>query len=291
MTVREWLEIAKSTGGPGPMGGFGGLHPAFSSGATGAESSLGSPTTSPDLGSLPPDAELWIAARPTVNLDAPMARLGDEDVPWFEVESVRAGRSRRRDESLLDDYGEDASYVDDPEDYRFNDELDPSGGEDAEIGIGEPLSLGGLGNRIRHVGEQLMEPGMAGEHGMDVLSDIRLGITRNPRHHLLPQEELEFFQRNGFPGRDIDQYCVEVTRTEHEILHGGNQALARKYWQEREWSTALMKGLRAREVAAKELGGPDARLSRQDVLEAVEILRERFDIQDREIVPYRETHD
>ena len=76
-----------------------------------------------------------------------------------------------------------------------------------------------------------------------------------------------------------------------ETRDGDRTALARKYWQEHEWSTALMKELRAQEATARALGGADARLSRVDVLEAVEKLRRRFDIQDREIAPYRDTND
>ena len=87
MTVREWLDItSKRGGGPGGMDGFGGLQPAFSSAAGARAGSAAAPV--PDLHSLPPDVELWITARPTVDLDAPMARLGDEDEPWFKLEAV-----------------------------------------------------------------------------------------------------------------------------------------------------------------------------------------------------------
>jgi A nuclease of the HNH/ENDO VII superfamily with conserved WHH len=77
MTVREWLDVlGKSMGGPGGMNGLGGLQPALVAAAV------------PDVHTLAPDVELWITARPTVDLNAPMARLGDEDEPWFEVEAI-----------------------------------------------------------------------------------------------------------------------------------------------------------------------------------------------------------
>ena len=283
MTVREWLDVLRTgAGGPGSMGGFGDLQPAFSS--VGASSDA-----APDLSSFPIDTELWVTARPTVDLDAPMARL-DEDSPWFEVESIEVRRGSRRADSLFDDYGDEASYADDFADYRDDGEIS-SGLDNEDISIAAPDSNGDPGERTRYVRPQLAEPELVGEYGVSSLSDARLGITRNPRHHLLPQEEIEFFQRNGFPGRDIDRYCIEVTTTEHEILHGGNQALARRHWQEHEWSTALMKDLRKAEARVKARRGEHASLSRDEVLRIVEKLKTRFRIKNRRVVPYRGSDD
>jgi len=84
--------------------------------------------------------------------------------------------------------------------------------------------------------------------GTGVLDASRLGITRAQRHHVLPQEEIEFFQQRGFHGREIDAFCVELAPLDHEMAHGGNQALARKHWPEREWNTAIMRALRREEA-------------------------------------------
>lgn len=79
-TVREWLEVLRTgAGGPGAMGGLAGPQLAFSTASL-----------SPDIQALPPDARICVTARPTVDLDAPMARLGDDDAPWLEVEAVEA---------------------------------------------------------------------------------------------------------------------------------------------------------------------------------------------------------
>lgn len=280
MTVRDWLDVLRTgAGGPGSMGGFGGMQPSFASGA-GASASL-----PPDLRALPPDVELWIVARPTVDLDAPMARL-DENAPWFEVESVGVGRGGRREASLWDDYGQDASYIDEPSDYRQDVEPDAASCASDDIGIAEPEAEGQFGERIRHVRDQAVDPELAGEHGISVLGANRLGITRNPRHHLLPQEEVAFFQENGFPGRAIDDYCVELSTAEHEVLHGGNQTLARLHWKQREWSTALMKELRSELSLLQVKEGPRARLSSDEVLRTVEKLRVEFEIDDRPLVSY-----
>jgi A nuclease of the HNH/ENDO VII superfamily with conserved WHH len=100
MTVREWLDVLRTGAGgpPGATGGFGGGHPAFAAGDGVVASAAAIP---PDLHSLPPDVELWITARPTVDLDAPMARL-DEDEPWFEAEGVENATGPRKHSSAFE---------------------------------------------------------------------------------------------------------------------------------------------------------------------------------------------
>jgi hypothetical protein len=96
MTVREW----RNMGGGGGFGGFGGMQPAFATvGVAFAK-----------IASLPPDAEVWVTARPVIDSNAPMQRLGDEADPLFEVESVEAVDPVER---YFDDYGDEASYADD----------------------------------------------------------------------------------------------------------------------------------------------------------------------------------
>jgi len=96
-------------------------------------------------------------------------------------------------------------------------------------------------------------------------------------------QEIEFFQARGFPGRDIDNFTVELNKLDHEMVHGGNQPLARRHWQEREWNTKLMKTLRAREKA---LG---RRLRRNEILGIMEAQRVEFEIADRPFVHYTRT--
>jgi hypothetical protein len=76
VTAQEWIRIVDG-GGLGPMG------PALAT-AEGA-----------DVAHLPPDAELWITARPKINLEASQARLGDEVEPWLEVQSIETGSGPR----------------------------------------------------------------------------------------------------------------------------------------------------------------------------------------------------
>lgn len=121
---------------------------------------------------------------------------------------------------------------------------------------------------------------MQAEQGVCVLDEARLGIGRPPRHHLLPQEDLEFFQQRGVPGRDIDNFTVELDTLDHEMVHGGNQALARKHWLAREWNTELMKTLRRREKMLRR------KLRRDEILRILERQRVEFKIADRPLAHY-----
>lgn len=76
VTAQEWIRIVDG-GGLGPVG------PALAV-AGGA-----------DVAHLPPDAELWITARPKIDLEASQARLGDEVDPWLEVQSIETGSGPR----------------------------------------------------------------------------------------------------------------------------------------------------------------------------------------------------
>jgi hypothetical protein len=127
----------------------------------------------------------------------------------------------------------------------------------------------------------------------DLQRALSLGVQRNsigrpPRHHLLPQEELPFFQQRGFPGRDIDNFTVELDTTDHEIVHGGNQSLARRHWQEHEWNTRLMERLREQEALKKATYGdsPKNNLTREEIVSTMEEERVNFGIDRRPYVNY-----
>ena len=257
VTVREWLDITKGGGGSGGMFA-GGLQPVFATAGI-----------SPDLSALPPDSELWITARPKVELNALASHLGDSSGPYFELDAIdaepRAGREARPPSgSLFDDHGANANYTDDPFEHRQDLELEPRF-TDADTDASHVLA----------------------ERGTTALNGNRLGISRPPRHHLLPQSEIAYFQQRGFPGRDIDAYCIVVSQAEHEIIHGGgSRRLAAKHWQHREWNSALMRRLRQHEARLVSSRGIKAKLDRATILEIVDDLRRLFKIADHPIVQY-----
>jgi hypothetical protein len=231
---------------------------------------------------------------------APISVLKVERVPEDRISGFgddAAGGSG----SLFDDYGPEASYADDVADWHDT----PALGDDvSELGLAEPEIGGRPGRRVRHVDGDAMPDHMAPETGMGTLSDVRLGITREPRHHVLPQEEIEWFQARGFPGRDIDQFTIEIPAVDHDMVHGGNQGLARQHWPEREWNTRLMSTLREREAAkvselrrqlrskglsaerVSELVAKDGKLTRDEILSAARAQMIRFEIGDHAFVPY-----
>jgi hypothetical protein len=109
------------------------------------------------------------------------------------------------------------------------------------------------------------------------------GIGRPHRHHLLPQEHKKWFQQRGFPGNDIDNYCIELSEALHQAEHGGGAWLkARRAWRDGEWNTALMESLNKGEQV---LG---RKLTRDDILAIMNKLREKRGLSHLPIVPYRE---
>ena len=55
------------------------------------------------------------------------------------------------------------------------------------------------------------------------------GVSRPPRHHVLPQEHRAWFEQRGFVGaHDIDNYTVELEEAAHQAVHGdGNWRIPR----------------------------------------------------------------
>jgi hypothetical protein len=108
------------------------------------------------------------------------------------------------------------------------------------------------------------------------------GIGRPHRHHLLPQEHKKWFQERGFPGDDIDNYCIELPEALHQAEHGGGNWLkARRAWRDGEWNTAVMHSLRVRERARGRM------LTKNEILQIVRKLLANRGLSDRPIVSYR----
>lgn len=206
------------------------------------------------LAHLPPDTELSITARPRGDLAALQSRLDDEG-PFFDVDEIEplseADSSGSRSGSLFDDHDLDADYGDYPGDFRPEHEA-LSRGSEADQHRAEVLA----------------------RHDTSIMHANRIGIHRTPRHHLLPQEHIDFFEERGL---NIHDWCIETTTTEHGIIHSKG----------RDWSKILMARLEAEEAIFKiESGDPLAKLPASEVISIMKRLMVQFDLNPNVIVEY-----
>ncbi|NNB86624.1 DUF2380 domain-containing protein [Corallococcus exiguus] len=89
------------------------------------------------------------------------------------------------------------------------------------------------------------------------------GMSSAPKHHVLPQEHREWFEKRGFTGEmSIDQFCVRLEQSHHEAIHGGGDWRLGRTWP-REWNQWIMRLLK---TAEKELGRT---LTRNEILNIV----------------------
>ncbi|WP_239014746.1 DUF2380 domain-containing protein [Archangium violaceum] len=83
--------------------------------------------------------------------------------------------------------------------------------------------------------------------GMHVTGRAGAGMTEPPRHHVLPREFREWFEKRGFTGEmNIDQFCVRMEQAKHEALHGGGNWRLGRQWPG-EWNRMVMEALREAE--------------------------------------------
>ncbi|SDF30039.1 Predicted lipoprotein of unknown function [Myxococcus virescens] len=86
--------------------------------------------------------------------------------------------------------------------------------------------------------------------GMKVTGKVGAGMSDAPKHHVLPQEHREWFERRGFKGdMDIDNFCVRLNQAHHEAIHGGGHWKLGRTWPG-EWNQLLMRELLNAEARA-----------------------------------------
>ncbi len=96
---------------------------------------------------------------------------------------------------------------------------------------------------------------------MRVTGRAGAGMNDPPRHHVLPKEFREWFEKRGFTGEmDIDQFCIEMEQAHHEAIHGGGDWKRGRAWAG-EWNRRLMDTLRRAETRAGRT------LSRHEILD------------------------
>ncbi|WP_395806825.1 DUF2380 domain-containing protein [Archangium minus] len=99
--------------------------------------------------------------------------------------------------------------------------------------------------------------------GMRVTSRAGAGMTEPPRHHVLPREFREWFEKRGFTGEmSIDRFCVKMDQASHEAIHGGGDWRQGRKWPG-EWNQMIMEALRDAEAEAGRM------LKRSEILKIV----------------------
>ncbi|ATB38074.1 hypothetical protein CYFUS_003500 [Cystobacter fuscus] len=89
------------------------------------------------------------------------------------------------------------------------------------------------------------------------------GMAELPRHHVLPREFRDWFEKRGFTGEmSIDQFCVRMEQAKHEAIHGGGDWRLGRQWPG-EWNQMLMGALRDAETRTGRM------LTRNEILRLV----------------------
>ncbi|WP_257447636.1 DUF2380 domain-containing protein [Archangium lipolyticum] len=89
------------------------------------------------------------------------------------------------------------------------------------------------------------------------------GMAEPPRHHVMPKEFREWFEKRGFTGEmDIDEFCVRLEQAHHEAIHGGGDWKLGRTWPG-EWNQMIMEVLGRAESRAGRM------LTRNEILKIV----------------------
>ncbi|QRO03089.1 DUF2380 domain-containing protein [Archangium violaceum] len=98
------------------------------------------------------------------------------------------------------------------------------------------------------------------------------GMAEPPRHHVMPKEFREWFEKRGFTGEmDINEFCVEMEQAYHEAIHGGGDWKLGRKWPG-EWNRMVMDALNQAETRAGRM------LTRNEVLDIVAYRMRRYGI-------------
>ncbi|WP_224242989.1 DUF2380 domain-containing protein [Hyalangium gracile] len=108
--------------------------------------------------------------------------------------------------------------------------------------------------------------------GMRVTDGAGAGMSKAPKHHVLPKEFRAWFEQRGFRGdMDIDKFCVRLEQAHHQAIHGGGNWRLGRTWPN-EWNRMLMEALGEAEVEA------GRQLTRNEILNIVAARMKRYDI-------------
>ena len=98
------------------------------------------------------------------------------------------------------------------------------------------------------------------------------GRAEPPRHHVMPKEFREWFEKRGFTGKmRIDWFCVTLQQAHHQAIHGGGNWKLGRTWPG-EWNRMTMEALFGAEAKAGRM------LTRNTILEIVAKQMKRYRI-------------
>ncbi|WNG31345.1 DUF2380 domain-containing protein [Cystobacter fuscus] len=107
---------------------------------------------------------------------------------------------------------------------------------------------------------------------MRVTGRAGAGMAEPPRHHILPREFREWFEKRGFTGEmSIDQFCIRMEQAGHEAIHGGGNWRVGRQWPG-EWNRMIMKALRDAETRTGRM------LTRNEILSLVAKAMKQYNI-------------
>jgi Predicted lipoprotein of unknown function (DUF2380) len=85
---------------------------------------------------------------------------------------------------------------------------------------------------------------------MRVTGKTGAGMAESPRHHVMPKEFREWFEKRGFTGKmDINKFCVTLQQPHHQAIHGGGDWNLGRTWPG-EWNRMIMEALYEAEAEA-----------------------------------------
>ncbi|MCP3143858.1 DUF2380 domain-containing protein [Pyxidicoccus xibeiensis] len=149
------------------------------------------------------------------------------------------------------------------------------------------ISIPAVGSAVRIHGGQVMMAQASGDlpeglrealgdspevRGMHETGKAGAGMSEHPKHHVLPQENREWFEQRGLKGdMDIDNFCVRLEQARHEAIHGGGNWKLGRTWPG-EWNRMIMRLLGK---AERETG---RMLTRNEILNIVAENMKLYDI-------------
>jgi hypothetical protein len=140
--------------------------------------------------------------------------------------------------------------------------------------------VGELGVLVHNAGADNYEVGRnapkrsadALEEGLSIRRGVDIGIKRPPRHHIFPQEMLDFFKQRGF--EDLDNYTIPLDEATHQAIH--------KWMGSGAWNDVMKSRILVEESKLGRL------LTRREILDIGAKMRREAGLNHIKIIPFQD---